>query len=164
MANYWNQEGVPHKGWSLDTVIDVREDGQEEWETDYESCMMCGNEKIRFVHIVSHPEINEEFRVGCICAEKMTGDYVNPKRREQDLQNRARRRANWSNKNWKISKNGNHYLKLDGKLLVIFRDKKNLKFKVTVDGTFGKHSFKTFELAKVAAFNGVEYLKEKGEW
>jgi hypothetical protein len=100
MANYWNQEGVPHKGWSLDTVIDVREDGQEEWETDYESCMMCGNEKIRFVHIVSHPEINEEFRVGCICAEKMTGDYVNPKRREQDLQNRARRRANWSNKNW----------------------------------------------------------------
>jgi hypothetical protein len=63
-----------------------------------------------------------------------------------------------------ISKNGNHYLKLDGKLLVIFRDKKNLKFKVTVDGTFGKHSFKTFELAKVAAFNGVEYLKEKGEW
>ena len=125
---------------------------------------MCGNEKIRFVHIVSHPEIKEDFRVGCICAEKMTGDYMNPKRREQELQNRARRRNNWANKNWKISKNGNHYLKLDGKLLVIFRDKKNLKYKVTIDGTFGRHSFQTLDKAKIAAFNGVEYLKEKGEW
>jgi hypothetical protein len=95
MANFWKQQGVPHKGWTLVDVIDVREDGQPEWETDYETCMMCGNEKIRYVHIVEHPEIEEEFRVGCTCAEKMTSDYLNPKRREKELRNKASRRINW---------------------------------------------------------------------
>ena len=70
MANFWKQHGIPHKGWTLVDVIDVREDGQSEWETDYETCMMCGNEKIRYVHILEHPEVDEEFRVGCTCAEK----------------------------------------------------------------------------------------------
>ncbi len=40
MSNYWNISGVPHKGWNLIDVIDVREDGQSEDETDYEICMM----------------------------------------------------------------------------------------------------------------------------
>lgn len=162
--NYWNIPGVPHKGWSLDSVIDIREDGRPEWETDYESCMMCGNEKIRFVHIVSHPDMKEDFRVGCVCAERMTGDYVNPKRRERELQNRANRRANWIKKNWKFSKNGNHYLKLDDKVIVIFRDKKTAKYKITIDRTFGKRSFNSLAEAKVAAFNGVEYMKEQDLW
>jgi hypothetical protein len=40
MGNYWNLPGVPHKGWTLVDVIDVREDGADEWEADYETCMM----------------------------------------------------------------------------------------------------------------------------
>ena len=40
---------LPYKDSNL---IDVNEDRQSEDETDYETCMMCGNEKIRFVHIV----------------------------------------------------------------------------------------------------------------
>jgi len=137
MSNYWNIPGVPHKGWELDDVIDIRSDGQSECETDYESCMMCGKEKIRFVHIVSHPDVHEDFRVGCNCATRMTGDYINPGRREQELKNRASRRSNWLTKIWKFSKNGNQYLKLEGKILVIFRDKKSNKYKVSVDGIFG---------------------------
>jgi hypothetical protein len=65
--NYWNQTGIPHKGWDLYNVIDVRENGEEEWEANYETCMMCGKEKIRFVHLVSHPEVKNKFRVGCVC-------------------------------------------------------------------------------------------------
>ncbi len=38
MPNYWNIPGVPHKGWSLDDIIDVRADGQSEWQTDYHPC------------------------------------------------------------------------------------------------------------------------------
>ena len=37
MANYWKQHGIPNKGWTLVDVIDVQEDGQAEWETDYET-------------------------------------------------------------------------------------------------------------------------------
>ena len=164
MANLWKQSGIPHRGWSLLDVIDVREDGQREDETDYETCMMCGNEKIRYVHIVEHTEIDEEFRVGCMCAEKMTNDYVNPAKREKDLRNKASRRKNWSRKNWQLSKKGNLYLKIEGHLLVIFTDKKKGKFKVMIDETTGVKSFDTIDQAKIAAFNGVEYFKESGDW
>ena len=105
MSNHWKQQGIPHKGWQLIDVIDVREDGQSECETEYESCMMCGNEKIRYVHIVHHPEIIEEYRVGCICAEKMTNDYSNPRQKENELRNRTNRLLTWIKKTWKINKN-----------------------------------------------------------
>jgi hypothetical protein len=164
MSNYWNQQGIPHRGWTLEDVFDVREDGQDEWETNYETCMMCGKEQIRFVHIVSHPEIEEDFRVGCQCASKMTGDYVNPELRERELRNRANRRINWAKKEWKISKNGNYFLNIAEHHMLIYRDKKTKKYKVKIGETFGKKSFDTLESAKIAAFNGIEYLKENGDW
>lgn len=164
MANFWKQQGIPHKGWTLVNVIDVREDGQPEWETEYESCMMCGNEKIRYVHVVEHAEISEEFRVGCNCAEKMTNDYINPERRERELRNRANRRINWTKKDWKRSKNGNHFLNIEEHHLLIYRDKKTNKYKVKIGGTFGRKIFESLEKAKIAVFSGIEYLKGKGEW
>ena len=164
MANYWKQQGIPHKGWSLIDVIDVREDGQAEWETEYETCMMCGNEKIRYVHIVEHREVGEEFRVGCNCAAKMTDDYINPERREKELRNRANRRINWTKKQWKSSKNGNYYLNIESRHLLIYTDSKTRKFKVKIGEIFGHKTFDSIEKAKIAAFNGMEYLKETGDW
>lgn len=164
MSNFWKQPGVPHKGWTLEDVEDIREDGQEEWETDYETCMMCGNEKIRYVHILTHPEVAEEFRVGCVCAEKMTGDYVNPKQSERELRNKTNRRINWAKKQWKISHNGNYFLNWEEHHLLIYRDKKSSKFKVKIGETFGNKKFENLEKAKIAVFNGIEYLKKKGIW
>lgn len=164
MAKLWTQSGIPHKGWIIEDVIDIREDGESEDDTDYEKCMMCGNEKIRYVHILTHPEVAEEYRVGCICAEKMSGDYVNPKQREKEIRNKANRRANWHKKEWRLSGSGNRFLKLDGWLLVIFRDAKTGQFKLKIGETYGKKSFDTFAEAKIAAFQGVEYFKEKGKW
>lgn len=164
MSNHWKHQGIPHKGWQLQDVIDVREDGQTEWETNYETCMMCGNEKIRYVHIVYHREINEEYRVGCVCAEKMTNDYMNPKLREKELRKRTNRRINWTKKIWKVNKNGNFYLKYEEHLLRIYRDKKTQKYKAKIGETFGTKSFDTLDRAKVAIFNGIEYFKTRGEW
>lgn len=164
MANLWKQKDVPHKGWVLIDVIDVREDNQPEHETDYESCMMCGNERIRYVHVVEHPQYEESLRVGCVCAEKMTNDYLNPRKLEQKLRNRASRKANWKNKEWKFSIKGNRYIKQDGHLITIFRDKKTNKYKVSIDQTFGKKVFNTLDEAKISAFNGIEYFKDREEW
>lgn len=61
----------------------------------YATCQMCGNEKIRYVHIMKHPDLDENFDVGCVCAEKMSSDYEGPKRREAKLRNRAARRTRW---------------------------------------------------------------------
>ena len=164
MTNFWKQPGVPHKGWSLIDVIDIRDYGQGEEDTEYETCMMCGHEKIRYVHIVEHQEIDEEFRVGCVCAKNMTNDYVNPGKKERNLRNRANRRNNWSKRNWKISQKGNLYLKIDTHLIVIFEERKSKKYKVMIDKVVGNMTFESIELAKLGAFLGVEYFKELGEW
>ncbi|MDH5604974.1 MAG: hypothetical protein OEY51_13580 [Cyclobacteriaceae bacterium] len=161
--NHWNIPGVPHRGWCLESVYDIREDGQSIDETAYEECMMCGNERIRYVHVVTHPEISENFNVGCVCAEKMTNDYVNPRRIENSLRNKASRRISWAKRTWKHSKNGNLFFKKDGHLFIIFRDKKSGKYKGKIDGTFGKKSFQTTDEAKIALFNGMEHFKQKGE-
>ena len=164
MPNYWKIPGVPHKGWRLIDVEDIREDGQSELDTNYECCMMCGHDKIRYVHIVSHDEYGEEFRVGCNCAEKMTGDYVNPEQRERELRNRANRRTNWNNKQWRISRNENYFLNYENHYLLIFRDRYSGKFKLKIDKLYGKKTYDDIENAKIAVFKNVEYLKEKGKW
>lgn len=164
MTNHWKQTGIPHKGWNLIDVIDVRNDGESEDETQYETCMMCGNEKIRYVHIVEHSEVEDEFRVGCVCAENMTNDYYNPGKRERQLRNRASRLKNWHNRKWKLSYKGNSYLKIENHLLVIFKDKFTQKFKVMIDNTTGSKLFENLEKAKLAAFKGIEHFKKNGKW
>lgn len=126
--------------------------------------MMCNNERIRFVHIVSHRDFGERFKVGCVCAEKMTIDHVNPKKFEQGLRNKVQRRINWLKREWKINRNGNLFLKVNEHHILIYRNKGNEKFKCKSGEHFGKKQFDTIELAKVAAFNGIEYYKEKNEW
>lgn len=164
MTNHWNQQGIPHKGWILDDVEDIREDGQSVEETSYETCMMCGNERIRYVHILSHNEVDQSFRVGCICASKMTDDYVNPEQREKELRNKASRRNNWAKKKWRLSKGGNYYLNFQEHHLLIYQEKRTKKFKVKIDDTFGRKTFDDLRRAKIAVFNGIEYLKNKGQW
>ena len=164
MPNYWKIPGVPHKGWRLIDVEDIREEGQSEWETDYESCMMCGNDKIRYVHIVSNDEYGKELRVGCNCAEKMTGDYVNPEQRERELRNRASRKSNWKNREWRVSRNDNYFFNYENHHLLIFRDKLSGKLKLKIDDRYGNKKYDDIDIAKIAAFKNVEYLKEKGKW
>lgn len=125
---------------------------------------MCGKEEIRFVHILSHDEIEETFRVGCVCAERMTGDYVNPKERQRQLENRAKRKENWKYKDWKFSKKGSHYYNFEDHILVIFRDKKLNKWKCKIDETFGSQSYSNLPEAKEAIFNKIEEMKERGSW
>lgn len=166
MTNYWNQADIPHKGWCLIDVIDIHANVQhaDEDEAEFEKCMMCGQEKIRYVHIVKHSKIDKEFRVGCVCAEKMTDDYLNPKLKQRELKNKATRRRNWVNRKWKISAKGNSYLNIENHNIVIFKDKFSEKFKVKIDETIGCKFFDDIEEAKIASFNGIEYYKEQGEW
>lgn len=162
MANLWNQHSVPHKGWDLVGVEDIREDGQPESETDYERCMMCGHERIRYVHIVCHEEIAGEFRVGCNCAEKMTGDYVNPQQRERELRNKDSRRLNWIRKSWRESRNGNSYIRVNNQIVTIFSS--GSQYGIVTDGEYFPKKYKDVTAAKIAVFNWMEDLKESEEW
>ena len=81
----WDKKDIPHKGWTEIGMEDLGEEAEFGEEIQYEQCEMCGNEKIRYVHIMKHPEIQGELRVGCICACHMTNDYENPEAREREL-------------------------------------------------------------------------------
>jgi len=83
----WRQRGVPHKGW---THVDT-----EDLDEPSETCEMCEAVEIRYVHIMEHPDYDGPLRVGCVCAENMSGDKVGPKRRERELANAASRRRKW---------------------------------------------------------------------
>lgn len=107
----WDKAGVPHKGWSCVGVEDIADSSCDGEDIEYERCEMCGQEKIRFVHIMRHPEYPYELRVGCICAEKMSDDYVNPRRAEDSLRNRALRRKNFDKTTWNYNPRKNTYSK-----------------------------------------------------
>ena len=85
---HWDQPGIPQKGWELLEVVDL---GYPQ-----ATCQMCGKTDIRYFHHVDHPE-HEDIWVGCVCAEKMTGNYLEPKRRERRLRDRIYRRASGVN-------------------------------------------------------------------
>jgi len=163
----WDRPGVPHKGWRCEDVDDVRGNGSSPNEADYEVCQMCGNERIRYVHVMSHPGFPERLNVGCICAEKMSGDYIGPKRRETKLRNLASRRKNWLTRKWRVSSKGNDFLNVDGKNVVVFPKKfKPGKWGYGIDGEFSREVFDTKEEAKLAAFDRLRdfaNLTEKPE-
>ena len=152
MSNLWKQQGIPHKGWTTVNVYDVREDGQSEDETSYESCMMCGHEKIRFVHVMEHSDQEDGLRVGCVCAEKMSGDYVGPRQREAKLRNRAARRTRWLLRKWRVSAKGNSFMNVDGYNLGVHMNQYK-RWGYRIESRFGPKTFATKDEAKLALFD-----------
>ncbi len=163
MTRLWNKKDIPHKGWVLFDVIDLREDGSSVEETDYENCMMCGKQGIRYVHIVEHRDVEQQFRVGCVCSEKMTNDYINPKEKEKKLRNRSNRRINWLRRKWQISGKGNLYLNIDGNNIGIFEVSEG-HFKCRINDTFGSVLYNDLTSAKIGLFRKIEDLKNKNQW
>jgi hypothetical protein len=69
-----------HKGWTWQDVEDLGGlDGE---------CEACGTEH-RYSHYLTHPE-HPSISVGCVCAGKLTEDYVNPAAREKELRRKRR--------------------------------------------------------------------------
>lgn len=107
--NRWNKLGVPHKGWDCIDVIDLGEDGAMD-EGERATCEMCDNERLRFVHIMKHPDYAHLLRVGCVCSGKMSEDYKRALDDERKLRNKALRKARWlAPKQWKASSDGGAY-------------------------------------------------------
>lgn len=164
MGNLWDKPGVPHKGWSCVDVIDIRGFGQDADETLYETCRMCGHENIRYVHVMEHRDFAGQLRVGCVCAEKMTGDYVGPKQRERKLKSKASRRAKWLTRKWRRSAKGNAFLNISGHNLGIFPNQfKPGWWKYRIGRDFSSESFPSEEGAKLALFEAFwTVLETKG--
>lgn len=158
MANLWDKPGVPHKGWSCAHVYDVRGDGCSQEDATYETCEMCGKEKIRYVHVMEHMD-HDDLSVGCICAQKMSGDYFGPLEREAKLRNKASRKLNWLKRKWKTSSKGNQYLKLSGHQMTVFQSKYcEGRWAYNLDKSFSRKNYATQDAAKLALFEEYDAL------
>jgi hypothetical protein len=161
MSGKWSLPGIPHKGWTCVSVEDL--------ESPEAVCEMCEVQEIRYVHHMTHPRHPDTLAVGCVCAEKMEDDYDAPRRRERNLRNAAQRRSRWLSRKWKTSRKGNPYINTGGFNITIFRGS---------DGGFGgriadrqsgeaitsSRRYSTEDQAKLAAFDGMIFLKKEKGW
>jgi len=152
-AYRWDRPGVPQKGWTLVAVDDL---GEAE-----HTCQMCGNEQVRFVHTVEHPK-SDSLEVGCVCAGHMTNNYVTSKKVERELKSRAARRLKWADRNWKISRKGNAYLRFSGRVATIFQRWNGWKFVVSYvaselfdpsNPVWSEQAYPTQEAAQLGVFD-----------
>ena len=111
------RRNAPLEGWYCVGVYDLR----EEESAEYETCELCGYERIRFVHVMEHYDYDDSIRVGCICAGVMEGDLLGAKERERVLRNRYNRKRNYLKKQWDVSRNGNRTLLYKNNRITIMR-------------------------------------------
>lgn len=154
----WDKPGIPQKGWIETGVIDLADETEPGADVKYIQCEMCGNERIRFVHILTHHQYPHELRVGCNCAEKLTDDYVNPKNIERTLRNRAIRKQNFLKQKWIRNSKGNYVLQYKQDCITIVPSKYGygVFYKNNPVWKYKGESIRDLETAEIAAFDAFD--------
>lgn len=114
------------------------------------------------IHVLSHSRYADEIRAGCVCAERMTDDYVTHRKRERQLLLKSKRRETFLEmKGWKVSRKGNLFKNLpSGPHLVMFKVKrKESPTKVIIDGQMGKLTYANFDEALGKIFDVLEHRR-----
>lgn len=125
MSGKWDDPTVPNKGWYCVEVYDSCEYD----EGLHFVCEMCETQLIRYIHVMSNLRYSGLLECGCICAGRMEGSEERAKARESI----ARKRDKFPDRaNWNISKKGNHYIRVDGYVVTIYRGGGG--YKVSING------------------------------
>lgn len=144
--------GCPKTNWSWLRCIDLKEDEGLDFE-DYEDCEYCGQEKIRFVHALTHSDWRGVIRVGQICAGRMT--TVSPEELEKAeaiLRNRSQRRQRFPRlKSWKVSAKGNQHIDYLGEHVIVM--KRSAGYALKIGRKFGELLYPTDREAMLKAFD-----------
>ena len=145
----WSHPGVPHKGW---VCVDIEDLGEPS-----EICEMCEKNEIRYVHYMKHSDYSKILGVGCVCAGHMEENITVAKKRDDFMKSRSNKRKIWLNRNWRISRRGNSFLKSDGYIIVIkYNNNFWSAYIESEDKTFNiwsRKRYKTENEAKLAAFD-----------
>lgn len=142
--------GIPSTGWHLEGVIDLMPAAQD----DYASCEWCGNEKIRFVHMLSHSNHFEQLAVGCVCSGRLTGDHHGPQAAEKAVRNRSAKREKFPLRKWKPTRFGGVTITLDSHRVTVAA--KNGGYRVWINSVEGRKTHPTERAAMLAAFDYVK--------
>lgn len=142
--NLWKNAGIPKKGWVCKTVEDLG-------LGNYEPCEMCGNEIVRYIHVMQHVNYPEVVNAGCVCAGKMTDDYYGARLRDAAAKKKASRKSYWLKRKWKVRPNGTHALKFQGQSVGVCYY--NSKWSYFIHRQFSDRSFDSLSEAKLALFD-----------
>jgi hypothetical protein len=138
----WRDPGVPHKGWDYL--------GCEDSGTLSMTCEMCEKEEIRHIHFVSHADYPATLRVGCVCAEHLTSDYVAPRAAEAAVKKRRSRLARFLQNGWKPGLNGSFSRDWRGRRVLVAP--RGAGWIAKVDGVGGRKLFAARDEASAAVF------------
>ena len=129
---------LPKREWELVDTTDLG-------EYPGAFCQFCGT-GYRYEHEITHPEVDDVHFVGCVCAEKLTGDCVNPRKKERELRNKSRRKK----LKWNETKTGNYMTGYKGHKFLVYK-KPNGFIGLRIDKRWGKMDFMDFATAKAQA-------------
>jgi hypothetical protein len=149
----WSQPGVPHKGW---ICVDIEDLGSPS-----RVCEMCESQEIRYAHHMQHTDWPDVLICGCVCAGNMEEDLITARARDNSMRNRASRRSNWLSRQWKTSKKGNPWIKVDGYRVTVYQRGKGWGATVARGDEPPVHIRRTFPTpneAKLAAFDYITRL------
>ena len=153
----WSKPGVPQKGWLCTGIEDLGAPNKV--------CEMCETQRIRYVHYMEHPAYPDTLGVGCICAGHMEQDHEAARNRERSIKSSAHRRSKWLKRKWKESARGNPYINTDGFNIVLYKQGRQWSGTITNRQTEEKHHarrrYDTLDQAKLAAFDGMIFLKQR---
>ncbi|MBQ8002376.1 MAG: ATP-binding domain-containing protein, partial [Clostridia bacterium] len=138
---------VPKTGWRCRGVSDLG--------APVGTCELCNRQIIRYVHHMVHNHYRP-LDVGCVCAGKLEGDIEKAKRRESEFKSSASRRKTFKNSQWKTSKGGNSYKKVNDRIIVLYQNKNNGKWSFSIDGKFSQKQYTSRDDAINAAFDALE--------
>jgi len=150
MAGLLDNPGVPRDDWRCMEVADVREKRGAPPEI---LCEMCGTARIRYVHVMEHDNFDEILGVCVACAEKMTGDTVNPARIEKQIRTKSEARDRWLGGHWYLSARDNWVTQVNGVNMGVFPVKfQHGKWACRIENKFFKGMHDSAEAAKHALF------------
>lgn len=109
----WGDPTFPKSGWQSLAVLDLG--------APCLRCQACQCTRVRFVHLITHPEISGQYRVGCICAGNLTGDPVAAQDRDAKARAVSAQRARWTSRKWKTSRAGNLVIRHRGSVITVYR-------------------------------------------
>lgn len=109
----WGDPTFPKSGWQNLAVLDLG--------APCLRCEACQSTRVRFVHLITHPEIFGQYRVGCICAGNLTGDPAGAQDRDARARAVSTQRARWTSRKWRVSRAGNLVIRHRGSVITVYR-------------------------------------------
>lgn len=150
--------GAPCSGWVCENV--------ETMEDATFTCELCDYDRIRYVHVMVHPQWNGKFRVGCVCDGTMSGNMLAAQERDDAAKRRVSRKRAFMKKQWAKHPAGIMVLPKTRKTITAEKDSFRGRefYKVTVGGEpypwWENRRIGTLDAAKAVAFEVLEYERK----